>query len=163
MHRRFIPRTRITWGVMLLILLALSLGSCQNSVPEAKALDPAALSAALLEDLSFPTMLEIAPERLQRYYPYDSSVFSVAYVHLAFDVVADEIAVFQVDESQKVADIKAGLNKHYSERADVFSAYAPEESARINNRLTVEHDRWLIIVITDDTETAEDIVNAHIH
>ena len=162
MLERFTCRVRKTTGLCIVLLLALVLVSCQAPVPEPKELNPAELSAALLQDLGFPTMLEIAPERLQRYYPYDDSVFSVAYVHLAFDVVADEIALFQVEETQKIADIKAGLNQHYSERAEVFSSYAPEESARIQNRLTIEHDRWIIVVITDDTNAAKDIVNAHI-
>ncbi|MCL2497677.1 MAG: DUF4358 domain-containing protein [Symbiobacteriaceae bacterium] len=143
-------------GVLLLVLL-FPLVACQKE----KSIDADALAKQLVDSLYSETMLEIAPERLSRFYPalQQEEFAYIKIYHSAEAVLADELLILQVKNSNQVQRLLATLNEHYTARAALYSDYAPQESDRIQKRTVKQEGRWLVVVICNNREKAVGIID----
>ena len=146
--------------ILVFTLLLFTLYGCSASEKETTGA-PVDLAELLIASIDFPEMLLITQERVGRFYPAAVTTnMSHSLIYLSAETIeADEIAIFQASSKEHAATVKAALNAHYLERIALFASYAPHEAERIRQRMVIEQDRWLIIVISDDPQTSERIVN----
>ena len=148
--------------LLLLITIALCLSACtiNEAKPTATTLDAEALTEQLIKDLAMPEMLLITQSRVQRFYPESiPEILESCMIYLCAEaVLADEISIWEIKDSAKLEEVQKIFDEHYKSRQELYASYAPKEAERIKNRLVIAKGSWLIYVISDNNELAEEII-----
>ena len=75
---------------------------------------------------------------------------------------ADEIAMFQVKESDQVTAVKTLINERINDLKVRYEDYKPEEMSKLENAVVIEDGNYLFVVISPDNDKAREIVEAAI-
>jgi len=78
------------------------------------------------------------------------------FLSFAATPVADEIAVIRMKSSDDTKDMKESLEKHLSDRISLFSTYAKDEVARLEEAEIFTEGNYAVLIICDDTKAVKD-------
>ena len=71
---------------------------------------------------------------------------------------ADEIAMFQVKESDQVTVVKSLINDRIKDLKVRYEDYKPEEMTKLDSAVVEEKGNYIFVVISPDNEKAKEIL-----
>lgn len=146
--------------LLILALTALSLFSCGREETNAAEKNVDALADALISKLEFDiTPEEIDGEVALSDYEIDEALVSeVRYLRVG-SAVADEIAIFKVNNKNDIPTIENAVSERIKYLKAGFSDYKPSEVPKIENAYTKTIGNIVILCICKNTAQAELIIN----
>ena len=72
---------------------------------------------------------------------------------------ADEIAMFQVKESDQMTTVKSLINDRISDLKVRYEDYKPEEMPKIESAIIEEKGNYIFLVISPDNEKAQEVLD----
>lgn len=64
--------------------------------------------------------------------------------------LADEIAVIAVKDPADAAEAKASLERHLSNRKQMYAQYQPDQVPRVENAEVFTKDQYVVLIVCDD-------------
>lgn len=146
--------------LLIFALTALSLCSCGKGEAKAAEKNIDALADALISKLEF----DIIPEEIDGEvalsdYSIDESIVSEVRYFRVGSAVADEIAIFKVNNANDIPTIENAVSERIKYLKDGFSDYKPSEVPKIENAYTKAIGNVVILCICKDTAQVEQIIN----
>lgn len=122
------------------------------------------MSDSLLANGSFKDKLaEVSNEiALSRLYVIDSAKVSEAIFYTNSNATAEEIAIIKVNDGETTADIISAYNKRIEEQKVACESYLPDEMPKLENAVVIEKGAYAILVISEDSSKATEIINNYI-
>lgn len=165
MRKRNKTKLKCAFTLILCLLFSLSFLSCGDNKNEdniktadIKKLQENMLSAATeLPDMSTVNSNTEDAEELFAYLSdlkYDKvDSYFLSYANSA---VADEIAVICLKEKEDVQEAADSLKKHIEERTALFSAYAPEETLRLDKAMIFSEGKYAVLIVCEQPQAVKD-------
>lgn len=146
--------------LLILALTALSLFSCGREETNAAEKNVDALADALISKLEF----DIIPEEIDGEvalsdYEIDEALVSEVRYFRVGSAVADEIAIFKVNNKNDIPTIENAVSERIKYLKAGFSDYKPSEVPKIENAYTKTIGNIVILCICKNTAQAEQIIN----
>ena len=146
--------------LLILALTALSLFSCGREETNAAEKNVDALADALISKLEF----DITPEQIDGEvalsdYSIDESVVNEVRYFRVGSAVADEIAIFKVNNKNDIPTIENAVSERIKYLKAGFSDYKPSEVPKIENAYTKTIGNIVILCICKNTAQAELIIS----
>lgn len=146
--------------LLILALTALSLFSCGREETNAAEKNVDALADALISKLEFDiTPEEIDGEVALSDYSIDESVVNEVRYFRVGSAVADEIAIFKVNNKNDIPTIENAVSERIKYLKAGFSDYKPSEVPKIENAYTKTIGNIVILCICKNTAQAELIIS----
>lgn len=124
-------------ALILSVLFVLSLSACGGGKDTAKSTDPKALADDMLAALApVGETIEVTGDVAANYYTLGDEVKEYR-IYLSTMYIAEEVAVFRVSDTDKIADVTAICQQRISDLKDNFEDYLPEEYAAVNDNAAV--------------------------
>lgn len=146
--------------LLILALTALSLFSCGREETNAAKKNVDALADALISKLEF----DIIPEEIDGEvalsdYEIDEALVSEVRYFRVGSAVADEIAIFKVNNKNDIPTIENAVSERIKYLKAGFSDYKPSEVPKIENAYTKTIGNIVILCICKNTAQAELIIS----
>ena len=146
--------------LLILALTALSLFSCGREETNAAEKNVDALADALISKLEF----DIIPEEIDGEvalsdYEIDEALVSEVRYFRVGSAVADEIAIFKVNNKNDIPTIENAVSERIKYLKAGFSDYKPSEVPKIENAYTKTIGNIVILCICKNTAQAELIIS----
>ena len=146
--------------LLILALTALSLFSCGREETNAAEKNVDALADALISKLEF----DIIPEEIDGEvalsdYEIDEALVSEVRYFRVGSAVADEIAIFKVNDKNDIPTIENAVSERIKYLKAGFSDYKPSEVPKIENAYTKTIGNIVILCICKNTAQAELIIS----
>lgn len=146
--------------LLILALMALSLFSCGREETNAAEKNVDALADALISKLEF----DIIPEEIDGEvalsdYEIDEALVSEVRYFRVGSAVADEIAIFKVNNKNDIPTIENAVSERIKYLKAGFSDYKPSEVPKIENAYTKTIGNIVILCICKNTAQAELIIS----
>ena len=146
--------------LLILALTALSLFSCGREETNAAEKNVDALADALISKLEFDiTPEEIDGEVALSDYEIDEALVSEVRYFRVGSAVADEIAIFKVNDKNDIPTIENAVSERIKYLKAGFSDYKPSEVPKIENAYTKTIGNIVILCICKNTAQAELIIS----
>ena len=146
-------------SLMLSLLLVLALAGCGGSGE--KDVDAAALAAELAEKVSFSTALkELPADQVGNYLTLPEGTQAAAYMGSGMSM--EEIFVIRCSGKNEAAAMKTAAEALVASQIDAVRPYQPESVPRLENAVLVQKGNVVVLCVTDDTDTAEQIIKEHL-
>lgn len=143
----------------LTMILAMAVAGCGTGTEE-KTMDAQALATELAENVEYSDELnEIDSEMAEALYQIDTA--QNAYVYVSSGATAEEVAVFEFEDAEDAKEAVEAANTRIQEQKDSFAAYVPEEVDKLEHAMVQQSGRYLAVCVTDDRDTAKDIVDRY--
>ncbi len=145
---------RKKWMAGLLAALALSLGGC-SSAPEDVDIDK--LAAELAEKVSFTDELAQIDDGMIPMV-YDGLTWEDAVLYMGSGATAEEVALFAFTDAKAARMAVQEGKAHIESQKGAFENYVPEEVKRLEGAIVQQGGRYMAVVVTEDTDTADQIL-----
>ena len=148
--------TKRILALLLCAAMLVGLLGCSKEAPKTINID--ALTATLLDQVTFDTPLADTGADAALYYPAlpQNSMFRL---FIGSGYYADELAVITLASEKDADTAKAAIDEHLSQKKGEFLNYLPNEVPKIENAIVWQEGRYIVVVITADTETANRILD----
>lgn len=131
---------------LLTAVLLASVAGCSGAGQGGK-LDPAAVYAAIRDEIQMPEMMEVPESILLDYYGIDSADFDSAVFYMCVDSLkADEIVIVSAVDQGASARLESLLQARLKSKADQAEGYSPEQFAVIQ-KCAVRRDGLTVAMI----------------
>ena len=146
--------------LLIFALTALSLCSCGKEETKVSEKNVDALADALISKLEFDiTPEEIDGEVALSDYSIDESIVNEVRYFRVGSAVADEIAIFKVNNKNDIPTIENAVSERIKYLKAGFSDYKPSEVPKIENAYTKTIGNIVILCICKNTAQAELIIS----
>ena len=111
-------------------------------------------------DFSASKMQKQTEAALNNYYYIDPATLENYAIYMADYATgnADEIAMFQVKESDQMTTVKSLINDRISDLKVRYEDYKPEEMPKIESAIIEEKGNYIFLVISPDNEKAQEVL-----
>ena len=140
-------------SLFLAFVLLVSLAGC--GTPPAS-INYDAVLYHLLNDVTFDTELLDTGDLAYIYFP-EIPQGSTVRQFIGSGYFADELVAISVSDASSVEKVRNSLQSHVSQIRNQFQNYIPDEVKKIDEAIIWESGTYLFLIITKDTETAEQI------
>lgn len=138
------------FALVCVLLLTLSFTSCGGG--KAKTADPKALADAMLETLEVQgEMMEVTGDVAANYYVMGAEVKDFR-IYLSTMYIAEEVAVFQVDDAKNADAVKKMCENRIEDLKDSFEGYLPEEYETMNDNAVVLAEGNIVAMVVGTAE-----------
>lgn len=145
-------------GTAIACLLAFSAcGEQTEDNQNAKDFSSDSLVQDILSNVTFSDDLEKADDEAASF-TFSFSVDTEILLYRTNGYYADELAVFTSASSSDADTVYDTVTAHIQDLKDSFSAYLPEEVPKIEDAILEKYENYVILCITDDSDTAKDII-----
>ena len=112
-------------------------------------------------DFSASKMQKQTEAALNNYYYIDPATLEDYAIYMADYATgnADEIAMFQVKESDQMTTVKSLINDRISDLKVRYEDYKPEEMPKIESAIIEEKGNYIFLVISRDNEKAQEVLD----
>lgn len=132
------------------VLLTLSLAACGGG--KTKTADPKALADAMLEALEVQgETMEVTGNVAANYYAIGDEVKEYR-VYLSTMYIAEEVAVFQVDDTKNTDAVKKMCENRIQDLKDSFDGYLPEEYQTVSDNAVVLAEGDIVAMVVGTAE-----------
>ncbi len=152
-------------SLLLAVLLALALAGCGSSANKnevKKDVDVSALAAELVEKVKFESeeMRELSADKLSFYVDVPEGAQAAFYMGEGM-TMEEVIAVKCANEKDAVA-LKAAMESLLANQIDSARPYQPESVPRLENPVLIQKGVCVVLCVTDDADTAEQIIKGYL-
>lgn len=145
--------------VSVILLMALSMaiftscGSKENANPI-----PKAITDNIISEMSTDTMVELTEDRVSSYYDIDLDKLEDYSIYIeGSGGFADEVAVFKAKSTDDIEEIKTSITDRIDNQNKAFDGYNSEELVKIKDNIVLVNDNYILFVISEDNDNAEEI------
>lgn len=139
-------------------------GSSQNSSQTESSASQSALSLSertkkLLDEVKFPSMVEVNQEKLELYFDVsegDVTEYS-AYI-CGSGAMPDEFGVFTAKDADTAAKLKASIEKRIESLRKTYADYTPKEMYKLDDSFVNVNGNTLSYAVCADNAKAKDIL-----
>lgn len=143
---------------VLAVLLALAAVACGGGQRD---VDIAALASALRQQVAFESELkELADGQLDNYLIIPADTVSAAY--MSSGMTAEEIIAAKCASESDARALKENVERFLSDQRDEMQRYLPEEAARLERAILAQKGVYVVLCVTADTSTAENIIKEYL-
>ena len=144
--------------VALLLCIALTAGlfGCQQAQP--REINIQALFATILAEVTFASPLEDTGDDAMVYFPALPRGASLT-LYLGSGYYADEAALIILQSEDDADAAMDAVDTHLEQKRSQFMNYIPTELGKIGDAIVWQEGRYIIVCITDDTETAQKLLD----
>ena len=75
---------------------------------------------------------------------------------------SEEIVILQVKDKNYINSVKEKINTRLSERREAFESYLPTEVGKIDNSILRVEGNYIILCVTNDANTVNNVINKYI-
>ncbi|MBE6885420.1 MAG: DUF4358 domain-containing protein [Ruminococcaceae bacterium] len=148
---------------LLAILAAIALTGCLfgcSGAPETVTLDPDALVSELQSKITFvEEPFQLSENKIGNYYELPEEGILSADVYVAgVGATPEEIAIFQCADAATANAVKAACETRIAEQKEAFVDYVPAEMPKLEDPVIVVKGNWVVMVISGDDATAEQVI-----
>lgn len=113
----------------------------------------------LLNEVEFPSMIEVASDKLDVYFKIDEDDVSEFAAYICPSGAApDEFGIFAAKDAEAAARIKGALDKRVQDQYDTFESYTPDAMYRFDDAFVEVNGTTVIYAICDNNEKAKEIL-----
>ncbi len=139
-------------------------GSSQNSSQTSSSTSQSALSLSertkkLLDEVKFPSMVEVNQEKLELYFDVsegDVTEYS-AYI-CGSGAMPDEFGVFTAKDADTAAKLKASIEKRIESLRKTYADYTPKEMYKLDDSFVNVNGNTVSYAVCADNAKAKDIL-----
>ena len=148
-------RRNRTAALLLALALTVALAGCGSKTEE---VDVAALAAELKEKVEFVSgeMKELTADTLSNYVDLPEGTKTAFYMGTGLS--AEEIIAVQCANEKDAAALKTNVEHLLKNQIDREGAYHPEVIPRLENAVLIQQGTCVVLCVTDDADTAEQII-----
>ena len=146
----------------LLLLASVMSFACNSGSKGTTDYTPDQIARIIIASQQSTVQLESLPpdddyygEYLTGIYGLDASTVKDGVIYYAGGVLAEEIAVFQLNQASDTNAVKETLTGYKDKRASVFIGYAPDQSALLRDGIVVANGAYVALVVCDNSREAE--------
>ena len=143
-------------ALLLCILLAAGMFGCQFTKP--REINIQALFATVLAQVQFASPLEDTGDAATVYFPSLPQGASLT-LYLGSGYFADEAALIILESEDDVDAAMNAVETHLEQKRSQFMNYIPEELGKISDAIVWQESQYIIVCITEDTQTAQSILD----
>ncbi|MEG2199171.1 MAG: DUF4358 domain-containing protein [Anaerovorax sp.] len=146
----------------LLLCLILVMGSCGDKNKEWTSFTEP-LAEELMDKVAFAD--ELAPvdmNIISTMYGVDESMLVDYKVLMSSGGTADEVAIFFAKNDKYANEIRTVVDARVEDQKAVMENYLPEEMDKLNNAIVSGVGPYVILCVTEDTETAKEIIDDYL-
>lgn len=141
-------------SLLMAALSILMLSACGKTKAE---IDGPALLQSLLKNVTFSTELSEVGDNAVLYFPGLPEGTEIQ-LYSGSGYFADEAVLLTLPKASDRADAMKVVKNHIAELCNQFMNYVPEEVGKIDNAITYQNGRYILLCITDDHAKANDIL-----
>lgn len=93
---------------------------------------------------------------------YDINNATSQLVYMSSGATAEEIAIFEFKNKEECKIALENANKRIEERKQSFKDYMPKEMKKLEDAIIKNTQKYLIVCVTNDQDTVEEILNKYI-
>ena len=147
------------FSLMLAMLLLLAVSGCGSK--EKVEVDVSALASALAEQVAFEAPLkELTAEQIGNYVALPEGAQAAGY--MSGGTTAEEILVVQCAGSDDAASVKQAVESFLADQRGEMERYLPEEVARLESAVLAQKGSCVVLCVSADTKTAEQIIKEYL-
>ncbi|MBQ7485764.1 MAG: DUF4358 domain-containing protein [Oscillospiraceae bacterium] len=136
------------------LALLLTVGCGAQTAPE---VDAAALAQALRQQVSFESELrELSASQLENYLVLPDG--TEAYSYMSAGTTAEEILVAKCASEDDARTLKAAVESFLADQRQEMQRYLPEEAARLTHAVLAQKGVYVVLCVSADAQTAEQII-----
>jgi len=150
-----------TISLLLALLLTAALVGCGGGT-KVKDVDVTALAAELAEKVKFESqeMRELSADDLTNYVAVPDGA-KVAF-YMGEGLTMEEIIAVQCANEKDAAALKTEMEALLSNQIDSARPYKPESVPRLENPALTQKGVYVVLCVTDDVDTAEQIIKGYL-
>lgn len=152
---------RIKQAFALVAAAALLLCGCSRAA-EKTDVPVSDISSKLISELTWVDSLrQLDDSVVEKFYGFDTSKLDSYEVYVSDSgSTAEEIAVVKLSDASAKSDVTAAMEKRVEKQKKQFENYMPEEMYKLENALISEHGNYIILVVADEFEKAEEVLGS---
>lgn len=149
---------RLFAPILVCAVLLLSAAGCgENAVTMKNA--PDQITATVINELEIKNVTELTSEQVALRYPLDMSVLQDKSVYVsAQNNNADEIAVFELKDGEKVAPVMSAVNDRIQQKLSSFENLNPTEYQKIKSAVAENIGSYVVVIICDNSDKAKEVI-----
>jgi len=143
-------------AIILICIAAalLSMCACGKTIE----LDVKAAAAELVEKVEYQdTLYELPENMLPTLYGITDGMTGAAYA--GSGATAEEVAVFDAGSDKTAEELMKTMQTRLDDRAESYANYMPDEVFKIENAVLQQHGKYVILCVTDDTDSAKAVID----
>ncbi|HCD70372.1 MAG TPA: hypothetical protein DEQ68_07090 [Ruminococcaceae bacterium] len=139
-------------------------GSSQNSSQTSSSASQSALSLSertkkLLDEVKFPSMVEVNQEKLELYFDVsDGDVTEYSAYICGSGAMPDEFGVFTAKDADTAAKLKASIEKRIESLRKTYADYTPKEMYKLDDSFVNVNGNTVSYAVCADNAKAKDIL-----
>jgi len=150
-------KNKLIAAVLAAVMLAVSGCGAKKDIQ----IDIDALASELAAGVAFEDELSLIDDGMIPML-YDPDVYADAVLYLGSGATAEEIAVFACEDETRAKGMLDEANSHIESQIISFEDYIPAEVQRLEEAIVRQAGRYVVIVVTADTDAAEKILDEHL-
>ncbi len=151
-------KTSVLTVILAVIAMLGMLTGCTDDEKKPVVLDIEAVADELLSGVKFDdTLAKLDSEAVKYLYGTGDDISAAVYV--GSGATAEEIAVFEAPDDKACEKLFATVKKHIADQTESYRNYVPAEVARLENALIVKEGRYILLCVTNDTSSAQKIID----
>lgn len=158
-RRKHMPSFRhLKWisAVSFLLSICLLFSGCRSN----DSLSPSECTAQILKQQPFPALSELSASALPSYFEFqDADVKRFSAWVSADGESADTVAAFEVTDKSGHNKVVSGISSYLTKLTSSFKNTMDSEYQKIQNRILVEDDHIVLLVICDNAGALEPLLN----
>ena len=147
----------------IVVLMSVLISACNSdSKVITTSYSPGEIALAIISSQESTVQLESIPsddnyysEYLTGIYGLDLDIIEDGVICYAGGVLAAEISVLKLNEASDVKSVEETLRAYMTKRASVFTGYAPDQSALLNNGIVASNGNYVALLVCDDPRGAQ--------
>lgn len=135
-------------------LAAVMLAACSS-----KTIDIKALSDKLINEVRFSEKLSEVPLNItEKRYALSDGKVEAGVAYSGTNAVVDELVIFKTSDTDSVKD---KVMEHIESQVNIYESYAPDEVSKLNDCVLEVKGDYVILCISEDSDTAEKIIREY--
>jgi len=154
-------------GLLLSAVMVVSLAACgEQSAPEEGGQEVNVpvkeIGDQILEELEWGSMIPLEDETLLQFYELDASILEEYDANMPMmNVTTQEYSVFKVKDVKDVETVETAIKKRAEAVQKSFEQYLPDQYENAKNYYTEINGKYLVFVIHENVEKAEEIFQGY--
>lgn len=126
---------------------------------QGKAVDAAALSKSLLNDIVYDDQLSsVELNTAEMFLNLADIGIDEAYIYESSGATAEEIVVFKCKDSDSAKKAKTAFEQRVMEQTENFTDYVPKEIEKLDDAVIITSKEYAVLSVSSDPGKAKDII-----
>ena len=142
------------WTILVLLLISLGTMFGSNRISDA---DPAAVEAAVIEQLDMSAMLKADNQMVKRLYGLDPASFESCILYYPnTNMMAEEVLILKLKDTAQQDSVRAAIEARVQTQKTTFEGYGVEQFELLTNNAVIEvRGNFILFIVNADSAEAQ--------